>query len=65
MAAKAVVGEDAAEIRVAGEEDAVEVVGLALEPVAAGKTSLIEGTGVSASVATLMRMRWFLRGLRR
>ena len=35
MAVEAVVGEDAAQVRVAGEEDAVEVVGLALEPVGA------------------------------
>ena len=34
---EAVVGEDAAQVRVAGEQDAVEVVGLALEPVGAGK----------------------------
>ena len=61
MAVEAVVGEDAAKVGIAGEQDAVEIVGFALEPVAAGKTSLMDGTGVSSSVATLMRMRAFLR----
>ena len=37
MALEAVVGEDAAQVGMAGEQDAVEVVGLALEPVGAGK----------------------------
>ena len=37
MALEAVVGEDAAQIGMAGEQDAVEIVGLALEPVGAGK----------------------------
>ena len=37
IALEAVVGEDAAQVGVAGEQDAVEVVGLALEPVGAGK----------------------------
>jgi hypothetical protein len=62
MPLEAVVGEDAAQVRMAGEQDAVHVVGLALEPVGAGKISMIEGTGVSSSVSTLTRMRWFWRG---
>ena len=37
----------------AGEQDAVEIVGLALEPVGAGKTSMTEGTGVVSSVCDL------------
>ena len=36
MADETVVGEDAAQIRVAGEQDAEQVEGLALEPVGAG-----------------------------
>jgi hypothetical protein len=37
MPLEAVVGEDPPEVRVPGEQDAVEVVGLALEPVAPGR----------------------------
>ena len=37
MTLKAVIGEDAAKIGVAGEQDAVEIEGLALEPVGAGE----------------------------
>ena len=37
MALEAVVGQQAAQVRMAGEQDAVHVVGLALEPVGAGK----------------------------
>ena len=61
MALEAVVGEDAAQVRVAGEQDAVEVVGLALEPVRApGTRRSIDGTGVASSVSTLTRMRLVL-----
>ena len=38
MAFETVIGQQPPQIRVAGEQDAVEVVGLALEPVGAGKT---------------------------
>ena len=63
MALEAVVGEDAAQVRMAGEQDAVEIVGLAFEPVGAGiDTAVTDGTGVSSSVRTLTRMRWFWRG---
>ena len=37
VAFKAVVGEDAAKVRMTGEQDAVEIVGFALEPVGARK----------------------------
>ncbi len=37
MPLETVVGEDAAQIRMPGEQDAVEIVGLALEPLSAGK----------------------------
>ena len=60
MTVEAVVGEDAAEIRVAREQDAVEVVGLALEPVRGRKASIADGTGVTSSASTLTRMRRFL-----
>jgi hypothetical protein len=35
MAFKAVIGEDPAQIRMAGEQDAIQIVGFALEPVGA------------------------------
>ena len=57
MALKAVIGEEAPEIGVAREQDAVEVVGFALEPVGAGNSVTMLGTGVSASVLTRTRMR--------
>ena len=60
MPVEAVIGENAAQVRMPGEQDAVEVVGLALEPVGAGEYWVIEGTGTSSSVWTLRRMRWFL-----
>ena len=43
MAVEAVIGEQAAHVGMAGEEDAVEVVGLALEPVGAGKNADARG----------------------
>jgi hypothetical protein len=50
MAVKAVVGQEAAQIRVAGEQDAIKIIGFALEPLAPGNSSVIEGTGVRSSV---------------
>ena len=59
MALEAVVGEDAAQIGMVGEEDAVHVEGLALEPVRRfQKTGDTDGTGVSSSVRNLTRRRW-------
>ena len=45
MAAKAVVGEDAAQIRMTGEQDAVHVERFALEPVGAREDAVTDGTG--------------------
>ena len=62
MAVEAVIGEDAAQVRMAVEQHAEEVVDLALVPVGAGKDGGRAGTGVASSVATLTRMRRFSFG---
>jgi hypothetical protein len=58
MALETVVGQNAAQIRMAGEQDAVKIIGFALEPVQRrGTRTVIDGTGVRSSVITLTRMR--------
>ena len=56
-ALEAVVGQDAAQVRMTGEEDAVQVEGFALEPVGAGKTPRWRAPASSSSVSTLTRTR--------
>ncbi len=65
MAVETVIGEDAAHVGMAGEQDAVEIEGFALKPVDAGKTPMIEGTRVVSPAGTLMRMRPFSDGDRK
>ncbi len=65
MAVKTVIGQQAAQVRVTGEENAVKIIGLALKPQRAGNTSVSEATGVVSSVCTLRRMRWLCLGLRK
>jgi hypothetical protein len=36
MAFETVIGQDAAQVRMAGEQDAIQIIGFALEPVGAG-----------------------------
>ena len=63
MALEAVVGEDAPQVRMAVEQNAEQIVGLALAPVGAPeKPGPPEGTGVASSVATLTRTRRFSLG---
>ncbi len=57
MALEAIVGQDAAQVRVPVEQHAEKVVGLALVPVGAGKHGQALATGVASSVATLTRIR--------
>jgi len=46
----------------AGEHDAVEIIGLAFGPVGAGEDPVTDGTGSSSPTGTLTRMRWFFVG---
>ena len=62
MAVEAVVGEDAAKIRMAVEQDAEQVVDFALVPVGGGKDPVALETGVASSVAILTRTRRFSLG---
>ena len=62
MAVEAVVGQDAAQVGMALEQHAEEVVDFALEPVGGGKDLDAEGTGVASSVSTFTRTRWLSLG---
>jgi hypothetical protein len=58
MPLEAVVGQDAAQVRVVRRTDAVQSQASRSNQPAEGKTPVTDGTGVSSSVVTFTRMRW-------
>jgi hypothetical protein len=65
MPLETVIGQDAAQIRMAGEQDAVQIVGSRSNQLASGKTEAADGTGVVSSVISFTRMRWLFLTLSR